>query len=133
MKIRNLGLLAGAIFLTAQPVSAQQSSERVVTTMHAAPGKYREVVQWLADIDRMRAQAGLEPRLIYRHHNGANWDFLVIEPPIVEGEEDLLEAAAEALGIEIPTLYFREIVMDHEDTFVGGPMSGAEIMAEIEQ
>jgi hypothetical protein len=130
MKKLTVWLALGSLILMPQATLAQETEERVVTLLHAAPGKYREVVQWLADNDRVRAEAGLEPRQIYRHRNGGNWDFLVIEPPLVADEDAKFEAAAEKLGITLAE--FRDIVMDHEDTIVGGPTTGARVMAELD-
>jgi hypothetical protein len=130
MKKPIIGLLLSSLLLVPQLSVAQETEERIVTLIHAAPGKYRDVVKWLDDNDRIRAEAGLAPRQIYRHRNGGNWDFLVIEPPLVPDEDSRLEAAAEKLGIKLAT--FRDIVMDHEDTIVGGPTTGARIMAELD-
>ena len=125
-----IGLTLSSLLLVPQVALAQETEERVVTLVHAAPGKYRDVVQWLVDNDRIRAEAGLEPRQIYRHRNGGNWDFLVIEPPLVADEDAKFEAAAKKLGITLAQ--FRDIVMDHEDTVVGGPTTGARVMAELD-
>ena len=125
-----IGLVLSSLLLVPQVALAQETEERVVTLVHAAPGKYRDVVQWLVDNDRIRAEAGLEPRQIYRHRNGGNWDFLVIEPPLVADEDAKFEAAAKKLGITLAQ--FRDIVMDHEDTVVGGPTTGARVMAELD-
>ncbi len=133
MKKFALILAASGLFLTPQVAMAQDSGERVVTTMHAAPGKYYELVQWLAQVDKIRAEAKLAPREIYRHHNGANWDFLVIEPPLVANEDDLMEAAAKKLEIKPDPGAFRRIVMDHEDTVVGGPTTATAILAGMQQ
>ena len=130
MKMLTFGLLFGSMMLVPQASLAQETDERVVTQLHAAPGKYRDVVKWLTDVDRVRAEAGLEARLIYRHRNGANWDFLVIEPPVVDDEDERMDAAAEKLGITLAV--FRDIIMDHEDTIVGGPTTGARITAEMD-
>ena len=130
MKKLTILLALSGLLLVPQVTLAQETEERVVTLIHAAPGKYREVVQWLTDNDRVRAEAGLEPRQIYRHRNGGNWDFLVIEPPLVADEDAKFDAAAKKLGITLAQ--FRDIVMDHEDTVVGGPTTGARVMAELD-
>lgn len=130
MKKLTILLALSGLFLVPQVTLAQETEERVVTLIHAAPGKYRDVVQWLVDNDRVRAEAGLEPRQIYRHRNGGNWDFLVIEPPLVADEDAKFDAAAKKLGITLTQ--FRDIVMDHEDTVVGGPTTGARVMAELD-
>lgn len=128
-----LALMMGSMLLTPQTAIAQDTTERVVTVMHAAPGKYRELVDFLVETDRIRAEASLAPRQIYRHRNGANWDFLVIEPPLVADEDDRMEAAAKKLGIKPNPGTFRNLVMDHEDTTVGGPTTAAAILAEMNQ
>ena len=133
MKKFALALAVGSMMLTPQIAAAQDSTERVVTVMHAAPGKYLGLVNWLVEVDRIRAEAGLAPRQIYRHHNGANWDFLVIEPPLVADEDDRMEAAAKKLGIKPNPGAFRNLVMDHEDTVVGGPTTAAAILADMNQ
>ncbi len=117
--------------LAPQVTAAQDASERVVTVMHAAPGKYMDLVKFLVEVDIIRAEAKLEPRQIYRHHNGATWDFLVIELPLVANKEDWYRAAAKKLGIKPMPGEFRMLVIDHEDTVVGGPTTAAAILAEM--
>lgn len=133
MKKIVLALAMSTMMLAPQVAAAQDASERVVTVMHAAPGKYMDLVKFLVEVDTVRAEANLEPRQIYRHHNGANWDFLVIEPPLVADEDDRYEAAAKKLGIKPMPGAFRMLVMDHEDTVVGGPTTAAAIMADMTQ
>ena len=133
MKTIILALALGGMALTPQMAAAQEVPETVVTAMHAAPGKYRAVVEWMAQIDAIRAEAKLAPRQIYRHRNGANWDFFVVEAPLVDGEDEMMEAAAKRLGIKPDPSVFRTIVMDHEDTVVGGPTTGAAILAQMDE
>ena len=133
MKKLSLILAASSLFLMPHVAVAQDAPQRVVTVMHAAPGKYLELVEWLAQTDRIRTEAKLAPREIYRHRNGANWDFLVIEPPLVTNEDELMDAAAKKLNIKADPGAFRRIVMDHEDTAVGGPTTGTAILAEMQR
>lgn len=133
MKKIVMALMLGSMMMTPQMATAQDAPERVVTVMHAAPGKYLDLVKFLVEVDTIRAEAKLEPRQIYRHHNGANWDFLIVEPPVVADEDDRMEAATKKLGIKPTPGAFRNLVMDHEDTVVGGPTTGAAILADMSQ
>ncbi len=132
MKKLAIALLLGSMASIPTSASAQDQGESIITVLHAAPGKYYDLVKWMAQIDQIRAEAGLAPRVIYRHHNGANWDFLMIEPPVVPDEGAKMMAAAKKLGIKPAPGAFRTLVMDHEDTIVGGPTTATAVLAEMD-
>ena len=77
--------------------------------------------------------AGLPPRQLYVHSDGASWDFMLIQPAETPPDKAAaLDAAWEKLGL--PTgadffLSFRQYIASHEDTFVLGPTTAADYLA----
>ncbi|NNC72359.1 MAG: hypothetical protein HKN78_05720 [Sphingomonadaceae bacterium] len=127
-----MAALGAAIFAT-QPVAAQSGDgELIVTTYQAVPDSYVALLEWFDRIDRVRAEAGLEPIRHYSHRNGASWDFLRIAPQAVDGQSERMRAATERLGLPRPRPgQFRALVQSREDTIVAGPTTAAAILAEI--
>ncbi|MEP2234161.1 MAG: hypothetical protein ABJM58_01450 [Alteripontixanthobacter sp.] len=127
--------LAALPALIVQPAMAQTPSideMYTVTQAKIAPGKYEEALRAQALIERVRAEAGLEPAMMYMHFQGANWDLLLIYPPAVDDEDKRMEAAARRLGVELPGPFANHALWSgHQDTVVFGPTTAAEALADI--
>lgn len=133
-----LGASALAATLALSVPANSQSDEdeietHIVSTYHAAPGQYRNLLSWIARQDRVRTEAGLQPLQLYAHQNGANWDFLVIQPVPTDEQNDAMEAAAERLNVDAAVFEFRNYTMDHEDTYVAGPTTAAAFLAQADE
>ena len=98
-----------------------------------APGQHTAFLQAIAKYDEANKMAGLPPRQLYVHSDGASWDFMLIQPAETPADKvAALNAAWEKLSL--PTgadffLSFRQYLASHEDTFVNGPTTAADYLA----
>lgn len=111
-------------------------AEAIVSLYRAAPGHQVQLVQWLAQQERVSAAAGVPASHIYVHQNGDSWDYMMIAPVLTEAQDAAVEAAAKRLGV--PTgpgvgVELRKHVAWHTDTMVAGPMSVADYLRRIGQ
>lgn len=121
------------VLLLALQASGAEVPRMVVEIYRIAPGQHTAFLQAIARYDEANKMAGLPPRQLYVHSDGANWDFMLIQP--AETPEDkaaALKAAWEKLAL--PTgadffLSFRQFIASHEDTFVNGPTTAADYLA----
>jgi len=105
----------------------------LVEIYRIAPGQHTAFLQAIAKYDEANTMAGLPPRQLYVHSDGASWDFMLIQPAETPSDKSVaLNAAWEKLGL--PTgadffLSFRQYLASHEDTFVNGPTTAADYLA----
>jgi len=125
-------ILFAIAFLSAQ-VFAAEVPRMLVEIYHIAPGQHTAFLEAIAKYDEANRMAGLPPRQLYVHDDGASWDFMLIQPAETPPDKAAaLKAAWEKLNL--PTgadffLSFRQFIASHEDTFVNGPTSAAEFLA----
>lgn len=109
------GVLAGA------PASAE-SRDMLIEIYRIAPGMHEEFLRHLALLDQANAEAGLPPRQLFVHQDGASWDFLLLQPAHHTDEENAkLDAAFRKLGLPQGAKFFvtfRKLIAEHTDTFV---------------
>ena len=121
-----------ALAIAAQ-LSAAQPPKMLVEIYHIAPGQHTAFLEAIAKYDDANRMAGLPPRQLYVHSDGASWDFMLIQPAETPPDKAAaLDAAWEKLGL--PTgadffLSFRQYIASHEDTFVLGPTTAADYLA----
>jgi len=99
-----------------------ESKDMLIEIYRVAPGKHEEFLRQIALFDRANAEAGLPPRQLYVHQDGAAWDYLLLQPAHFSDEEnDKLDAAFKKLGIPQGAKFsiaFRQLIAEHTDTFV---------------
>ena len=120
--------------LLALPLSAQQAPTRLLVEIYRiAPGQHTAFLEAIAKYDQANKMAGLPPRQLYVHRDGASWDFMIIQPAeIPDDKSAALGAAWEKLGLPSGAdffLSFRQFIASHEDTFVSGPTTAADYLA----
>jgi len=126
--------IAAAIAMLPATALAQEPGRVIVSTWHAAPGQQVALLKWLADQDRAAAAAGVAKSQIYAHTEGAEWDYLVIQPETTPAQDAAVEAAGKKLGIDTgphSALDFRKYIATHTDTIARGPMTAAEYLAYV--
>ncbi|MEO7603167.1 MAG: hypothetical protein ABIS39_07915 [Sphingomicrobium sp.] len=137
MIVRYLTATAAAITLClGSPVAAADPGKAIVSLYRAAPGKQVALLKWMAQQDRVAQAAGLATSQIYVHTSGDSWDFLVINPQTTAAQDDATDAAAKKLGIVSgpkASIEFRTMIGSHTDTYANGPMSAADILANLEK
>lgn len=111
------------------------STEMVIEIYRIAPGKHEEFLRAIALYDRANIEAGLAPRQLYVHDQGASWDFILIQPSGYSDEENKkLSAAYKKLGIPGGAKFFvtfRQYLLEHSDT-VAEKTTAAEWLKKLE-
>ncbi len=106
---------------------------KLVEIYRVAPGQHEAFLEAIARYDEANRMAGLPPRELYVHSDGAGWDFLIIQPAQTPPEKSAaLDAAWEKLGLPSGPdffLEFRRYVAEHDDTFAQGPTTAADFLA----
>ena len=113
-------LLALGVFASAPALA--ESKDMIIEIYRVAPGKHEEFLRHLALLDQANAEAGLPPRQLFVHQDGASWDFVLLQPAHNTDEENAkLDAAYKKLGIPQGAKFFvtfRQLIAEHTDTFV---------------
>lgn len=139
-------VLAAALMLAPWSSQAQQAApaapalpaparvpRMVIEIYRIAPGQHTAFLEAIAQYDEANRRAGLPPRQLYVHSDGASWDFLFIQP---EETPDANRAALDRAWSEmrLPSgadffLQFRQFIAEHTDTIVNGPTTAAAFLA----
>lgn len=121
-------VVAPTMAQTAAPLGKQQ-----VEIYRIAPGKQAAFLRFIARCDEANRLAGLPPRQLFVHVDGASWDFLILQPFDVPADKQAaLDAAWKKVGLPSGGDFFlaiREFIADHEDTSVSGPTTAADYLA----
>jgi hypothetical protein len=125
--------LAAPVAGTAQEAPAPAPKTMLVEIYRIAPGQHQAFLEFIARCDEANKRAGLPPRELYVHSDGAGWDFMIIQPASTpDDRRAALDAAWDELGLPAGAdffLQFRTFVAEHEDTFVKGPTTAADFLA----
>lgn len=128
------GLLA-ALMLVVPVASASDKpvARKLVEIYRIAPGQHVAFLEMIARGDEANRLAGLPPRELYVHQDGASWDFMLIQPAETPKDKAAaLDAAWDKLGLPSGVDFFcefRKFILEHTDTFVLGPTSAVEYLA----
>lgn len=119
--------------LLAVPAFAADVPRMVVEIYRIAPGQHTAFLEAIAKYDEANKMAGLPPRQLYVHSDGASWDFMLIQPAETpDDKKAALAAAWQKLGLPSGAdffLSFRQYIAEHTDTFVSGPTTAADYLA----
>ncbi|MFT4075487.1 MAG: hypothetical protein QM647_08135 [Asticcacaulis sp.] len=100
-----------------------------------APGQHEAFLEFIAKCDEANKLAGLPPRQLYIHSDGADWDFLLIQPAQTPPDKAAaLDAAWDKLGLPSGSNFFLEIrkyIAEHTDTSAKGPTTAADYLATV--
>ena len=133
--LASLALLASAP-ATAQDKPPVDPPKMLVEIYRVAPGKHEEFMRMIALFDEANRRAGLPPRQLYVHQDGASWDFMFIQPADTpEGKSQALADAYKALNTPSgPDFFvkFRAFIEEHTDTFVSGPTNAADWLKKLD-
>lgn len=136
-------IMAAAALLCAVPATAQTATttatapapvpRMLVEIYRIAPGQHAAFLEAIAKFDEANRMAGLPPRQLYVHSDGADWDFMLIQPAETPKDKSAALAAAwDKLGLPSGAdffLEFRTYIAEHSDTFVKGPTTAADFLA----
>ncbi|WP_114953731.1 hypothetical protein [Sphingosinicella terrae] len=124
---------AGAQTAPVQSAPSPAPTRLIVEIYRIAPGQHTAFLEAIASYDEANRRAGLPPRQLYVHSEGADWDFMLIQPAETpENKRAALDAAWQELGLPSGAdffLQFRTYIAEHSDTFVRGPTTAADFLA----
>ena len=129
-----LAAAAALNFALASPAIAAEPGKSIVSLYRAAPGQQVPLLKWLAAQDRASQAAGLPATQIYVHTSGDSWDYMVINPQTTQAQDDAVDAAAKKMGLPSgaqASIEFRKMIGVHTDTYANGPMTAAQILADL--
>jgi hypothetical protein len=106
---------------------------QLVEIYRIAPGQHQAFLEFIVKTDEANRIAGLPPRQLYVHADGADWDFILIQPAETPpGKQAALDAAWDKVGLPSGADFFLEIrkyIAEHSDSFAKGPTTAAEFLA----
>jgi hypothetical protein len=118
------------------PAWAQEEAEKPNTTIEIyriAPGQHEAFLREIARYDEANRLAGVAPRQLYVHSDGADWDFVLIQPSKYPTDKQAaLDRAWKTLGLPSGAdffLNFRRFIAEHTDTVAIGPTTAAGYLA----
>lgn len=141
MKFRH-GLIALILGLMLAPLAPAADdpppTPRVLIEIYRiAPGQHEQFMRMIAQADEANRAAGLPPRQLYVHQDGASWDFMLIQPASTPPDKaDALNAAWKKLGLPSGakfTVEIRRHIAEHTDTFAEGPTTAADWLRKLAQ
>jgi hypothetical protein len=131
--------LAACLFLMlaspviAKPVPLPPVAQQVVEIYHIVPGQHEAFLRFIDKCDEANRIAGLPPRQLFVHSDGAEWDFMLIQPAKTPTDKAAaLDAAWTKVGLPKGANFFFEIrkfIASHTDTFVSGPTTARDYLA----
>ncbi len=129
-----------AITFAAAPVRAQTATpprpdlpEVAIEIYRIAPGQHEAFLRLIAQFDAANKEAGLPARQLYVHQDGADWDFIFIQPEHnPPGKSARVSEALKKMGAPSDADFFFEIrrfIASHTDTAAVGPTTAADWLA----
>lgn len=139
MRIRTawFATMLGLLLSPLVPAADTPTPRVLIEIYRIAPGKHEAFVRAIAKYDEANRLAGLPPRQLYVHQDGASWDFMLIQPASTPADKSAaLDAAWKKLGLPSGARFFVEFranVAEHSDTFAEGPTTAAAWLARLDQ
>lgn len=139
MKVRQalFATMLGLLLSPLAPAADTPTPQVLIEIYRIAPGKHEAFVRAIAQYDEANRLAGLPPRQLYVHQDGAGWDFMLIQPASTPADKSAaLDAAWKKLGLPVGARFlveFRANVAEHSDTFAEGPTTAAAWLAELDR
>lgn len=127
-------LVLSFLLLVAAPSAppVEKPREQAVEIYHIAPGQHEAFLRFIDRCDDANRLAGLPPRQLFVHVDGADWDFMLIQPAHTpKDKEAALDAAWKKLGLPSGAAFFFEIrkfIASHSDTQVSGPTTARDYL-----
>jgi len=136
MKFGWSAAIAAASLATGAPAFAQAAPSPPLMDIEIyriAPGQHEEFLKEIARYDEANKLAGVPPRQLFVHSDGADWDFILIQPETYPPEQQAaLDKAWKKLGLPSGAdffLNFRRFIAEHTDTAAIGPTTAAKYLA----
>ncbi len=130
--LRSMLAAAALVALLGAPASrAADVPTMQVEIYRIAPGQHVAFLKLIAMYDAANVEAGLPPRQLFVHQDGANWDFLILQSAEdwTDEQRTKFRAALKRMGAPTGADFFIEIrkfIAEHTDTVVSGPTTAAD-------
>ncbi|HEY3383447.1 MAG TPA: YncE family protein [Vicinamibacterales bacterium] len=129
-------LVAAGAAAQTPPPPAEPVGSKLIEIYRLAPGQHEAFLRAIAQYDEANRRAGIPPRQLYVHSDGASWDFLLIQDAeYPEGKGPLVTKAFKDLGLPSGPRFFtefRKFITEHTDTFASGPTTAAAYLAALD-
>ncbi|GIL39657.1 hypothetical protein [Roseiterribacter gracilis] len=132
--------IALALALLAGPALGQEAPKverRQIEIYRIAPGQHEAFLREIAKSDEIKKSVGLKPRELYVHQDGADWDFILIQPAEAPpGKSAELREARKKAGSPTSQRFFLEIrkmIAEHSDTVAEGPTTAGDWLARLDK
>lgn len=136
--------LAVALAPVAQPANAADAVPAVkpvaktqVEIYRIAPGEHENFLRFIARVDEVNRAVGLPARQLFVHRDGADWDFLILQPAELPADKAAaFDAAWDRMGMPSGGDFFIEIrkyIAEHSDTVTSGPTTAADFLATLKR
>jgi hypothetical protein len=101
-----------------------------------APGQHVAFLKLIALYDQANQEAGLPPRQLYVHQDGADWDFMIIQPAETWTDEQRAKVKAALVRLGAPQgqqffIEIRKFMAAHTDTVASGPTTAADWLRRL--
>ena len=107
------------------PDEATGFTHTAIEIYRIAPGQQQAFLEFIAKCDEANRIAGLPPRQLYVHSDGADWDFILVQPEHTPADKAAaLDKAWDQVGLPSGADFFFEIrkyIASHTDTDAIGP------------
>ncbi len=107
------------------PDEASGFTHTAIEIYRIAPGQQQAFLEFIAKCDEANRLAGLPPRQLYVHSDGADWDFILVQPEHTPADKAAaLDKAWDQVGLPSGAAFFFEIrkyIASHTDTDAIGP------------
>jgi hypothetical protein len=140
MKLRILSAALAAMLFGSMALAADEPptpSRALVEIYRIEAGHHEAFLRFISQADEANRLAGLPPRQLYVHQDGASWDFMLIQPASTPPEKsEALQKAWKDLGLPSGPRFFidfRAHVAEHSDTFAEGPTTAAAWLAKLDK
>jgi hypothetical protein len=125
-----------ALSLGLSSARAADVPSQQVEIYRIAPGQHVAFLKLIAMYDAANVEAGLPPRQLYVHQDGAEWDFMIIQSAAdwTDEQRTKFRAALKRMGAPTGKQFFievRKLMAEHTDTVVTGPTTAAEWLKDI--
>lgn len=135
MRLAILTIISAMALAGSSPAQSAppETTKMMVEIYRIAPGQHEAFLKEIARYDEANRLAGVPPRQLYVHSDGADWDFILIQPNEYPPEKQAaLDKAWKQLGLPSGADFFlnyRRFIADHTDTVAVGPTTAADYLA----
>ncbi len=135
---RFVGLCIAMIGMCCTPLAIGADVPNMQVELYRiAPGQHVAFLKLIALYDQANVEAGLPPRQLFVHQDGADWDFLILQSAEdwTDQQRTKFRAALTKLGAPQGAKFFieiRKLMAEHTDTTVKGPTTAGDWLKQLE-